>query len=98
MGPVDVVHIVKYICNFKRGDTHRLTEGILIEVFKLLYFIFRCFGGGASPLIATERMLCESLTPHIILNISFGFLVKMTSKIEGGAFLVKQVGLDIRLL
>ena len=24
MSPVDVVHIVKYICNFKRGATHRL--------------------------------------------------------------------------
>ena len=47
MGPVDVVHIVKYICNFKRADTHRLTEGIIIEVFKTSTFYFPMFRRGS---------------------------------------------------
>ena len=46
-------------------------------------------------------MLCQSLMPHemlVILNKNEGLLVKITSTIEGGAFLVKHVGLVIRLV
>ena len=51
--------------------------------------------------ITTEIMLCQSLMPHdmfVILNTNEGMLVKITSTIEGGPFLVKHVGFVIRLV
>ena len=43
-------------------------------------------------------MLCQSLMPQdmlVILHKNEGMLVKITSTIDGGAFLVKHVGLFI---